>query len=238
MDEELKYKIAKLCHGLVQLEREFFFGPEDDERWLPTHQIENARAMCPPFVGERYSPGGLAIVGINPGGGTLKTESENYGDSIKYPHIHAFKAETTGFEKAYWQNFNSAFLEAEQSYQMYSQNLRPVLSAASREFDEICYLNVLQYRCLGNKYPGLVKNPEDNRNKIIAKAVKDFLQPFLELVQPSMVNFNGVAAYDYTSKFWEDLPFEYTIWNRNQIQLLRQEDNEKCDQALRNWANN
>jgi hypothetical protein len=60
---------AKLFHNLVQKERQVFFGEDDESSWMPKFQKNDAKTMCPPFMGEHYKPGGLIIMPINPGGG-------------------------------------------------------------------------------------------------------------------------------------------------------------------------
>lgn len=75
-----KNRVSGLCHELVQLEREFFFGTEDEQRWMPEFQKEYSAIMCPPFMGEKYKRKGLLLLGINPGVG--KSNNLNQGDEL------------------------------------------------------------------------------------------------------------------------------------------------------------
>ena len=49
---EFQIEAANLFHHQVQQERIEFFGDDDLVKWLPEFQRDDARCMCPPFMGK------------------------------------------------------------------------------------------------------------------------------------------------------------------------------------------
>ena len=222
--------VSKLCHELVQLEREFFFGTEDEQRWMPEFQKEYSAIMCPPFMGKKYKRKGLLLLGINPG--VAKSDNLNAGDELLYTTLSLFKNNKDNIDEIYWQQFVPAFVKAKKTFPIYRQHVEPSLMAAKKELEQICYLNILQYRCNKNNYP---KGKKD-LDKIMPKAINSFAKPFLSLADPGMVVFLGQWVKNQIHNFWDDFPYEYVVWDREQASTERRElSRKKCLNVLEEW---
>lgn len=226
-----KNSVAKLCHELVQLERAFFFGREDEQKWKPEFQEEYSSIMCPPFMGKKYKKRGLLLLGINPGVG--KSNNLNKGDKLLYAPLKMFKESKDNIEEIYWKDFIPAFMKAKKTFPIYRQHLEPSLLASKKELEQICYLNILQYRCNKNSYP---KSKKD-LDKIMPKTINNFTKPFLSLADPGMVVFLGQWVKNQISNYWDDFPYEHVVWDREQASTERREQSrKKCLNALKEWV--
>ena len=225
-----KSNVSKLCHELVQLEREFFFGTEDEQRWMPEFQKEYSAIMCPPFMGKKYKRKGLLLLGINPG--VAISDDLNTGDELLYTPLSLFKNSKDNIDEIYWQQFVPTFVKAKKTFPIYRQHVEPSLMAAKKELEQICYLNILQYRCNKNNYP---KGKKD-LDKIMPKTINSFAKPFLSLADPGMVVFLGQWVKNQIHNFWDDFPYEYVVWDREQASTERRElSRKKCLNVLENW---
>ena len=223
---------ATFFHALVQQERQEFFGINDSTKWLPEFQSEDAKGMCPPFMGKNYKKGGLVIIPINPGGGNETTEIRNSGDSFLYPIIHEFRSQRNGIEDFYWENFVPNFKKAKMTYPIY-QKMLPILGAARSSLDDICYFNFLPYRGKGNKYPTSKKD----MGHIIPNCIRRFVKPTLEFLKPSLVVAFGKQVDLYFDEYWDDLGFRKVSWNRERAprpSVLR--DREQSIICLEGWS--
>ena len=200
---------AKLFHQQVQQERIEFFGDDDLVKWMPDFQKEDARCMCPPFMGKNYKKGGLVIIPINPGGGNETSNKRNYGDSFLYPILHEFKGLQSDVVDFYWDTFVPKYKNAKMSYPIY-QKMLDILNASKTTLDDICYFNFLPYRGKANKYP---KSKRD-MSYIIPKCRKKFIEPVLNFLQPSLVVTFGKQVDVYINQFWHGFNYEIVSWNR------------------------
>ena len=229
---EFKEEVSKLAHQLVQIDRSVFFGIQDRTKWLPKYQLDNAKVMCPPFVGKNYSKGGLLLLGINPGGGGERAKNINEGDQKLYPIIKDFKKSKDEIYQKYWSSFASAFREVKPTWDIYPQHIEPVLNASEVTLDEICYLNVLQYRSRDDKYPDSISD----MNLVIKPSFENFVKPFIKLVAPSMVVCLGKQVDKYIKNYWATIPCKRLVWNRSRA--LKPEviiDREDCVKNLKLW---
>ena len=207
---EFQREAANFFHSVVQRERHEFFDVDDVAKWLPEFQSNDARCMCPPFMGNNYKKSGLVIVPINPGGGNETSEIRNSGDSLLYPIIHKFKSQKTSVENFYWEYFVPNFEIAMKTYPIY-QKMMPILEAAKVNLDDICYFNFLPYRGKANKYP---KSKRDMEN-IIPNCIEKFVKPALNFLDPSLIVAFGKQVDIYIEDFWGDFNFARISWNRD-----------------------
>ena len=223
---------AELFYKLVKLERKEFFGNDDLFKWLPEFQVDDAKCMCPPFLGKNYKKGGLVILPINPGGGNEKDDARNYGDSILYPVCHKFKSLENNIAEYYWDSFVPTFIEAKMSYSIY-QKMFDVLQTSQTTLDDICYFNFLPYRGKSNKYPATKKDMLD----IIPKCREKFVEPVLDFLRPSLVISFGKQVDTYIREYWGNFQHEKVSWNRARAEtesVLKERELSK--KVLRDWA--
>ena len=231
--EIFKHEIAKLSNQLVQLERQEFFGNNDEEKWLPFFQSKDASVMCPPYVGKNYKEGGLVIIPINPGGGNETSEQRNYGDSILYPILHEFKGTRNNFDKYYWDTLVPAFRKAKPTWKIY-KDMFPILNATKCNLDNIAYFNFLPFRGRYNKYP----TTQSDMNFIIPNSINKFVKPTLNLLKPSLIVTFGKQVDTYIHRYWEKFNYETISWNRARAateSVLR--ERQQSLEKLNNWEN-
>ena len=223
---------AELFHNYVQIEREEFFGNDDLIKWLPEFQLDDAKCMCPPFMGKKYKRGGLIILPINPGGGNEKNDVRDDGDSILYPVCHEFKSLEKNIAEYYWESFVPTFINAMMSYPIY-QKMTDILKSSQSTLDDICYFNFLPYRGKSNKYPASKKDMLD----IVPKCRDKFVEPVLDFLKPSLVISFGKQVDTYIREYWGNFQFEKVSWNRARVEtesVLK--ENELSKKTLRDWA--
>ena len=138
---------------MVQLKRSELFGSDDVKKWLPDFQIEDAKTMCPPFMGSNYNRGGLIILPINPGGGNVTSDIREGGDNLLYPLVHEFKGLKNNVPEFYWDTFVPNFIDIKKSYSIYTKGISDILNASGTSLNDICYFNFLPFRGRGNSYP-------------------------------------------------------------------------------------
>lgn len=232
--DDFQKEAADFFHSLVQQERNEFFGSNDSIKWLPEFQSEDARCMCPPFMGKNYKKGGLIIIPINPGGGNEISDVRNFGDSILYPILHEFKGQKKDVTTFYWERFVPKFKEAKMSYPIY-QKMLPILESANSDLDDICYFNFLPYRGRGNKYPA----SRQDMCQIIPNCIEKFIKPTLIFLKPSLVVAFGKQVDVYIDEFWNDFAYERVSWNRARAPrppVLK--DREQSQKQLKYWSEN
>ena len=223
---------AELFHKLVKLEREEFFGNDDLVKWLPEFQVDDAKCMCPPFVGKNYQKGGLVILPINPGGGNEGNDVRNKGDSILYPVCHQFKSLENNIAEYYWKSFVPTFINAKMSYPIYLK-MTDILQSSQTTLDDICYFNFLPYRGKSNKYP---KTKRD-MSHIVPKCREKFVEPVLHFLRPSLVVCFGKKVDTYIKEYWGNFQYERVSWNRaraDKESVLKERELSK--KVLRDWA--
>lgn len=229
---DFKNASATLFHELVQLERSRFFGEKDVDLWMPKFQTDDARTMCPPFMGKNYKPGGLIIIPINPGGGNGTSEQRNYGDSFLYPIIHEFKSLEFEVGRFYWETFVPNFKKAKMSYSIYNKML-DILEASETTLDDICYFNFLPYRVIGNRYPA----SKSDMSEIIPRCRENFVEPLLTHLRPSIVVTFGKQVDVYIREYWDDFEFNVVSWNRARAPTRSvMKEREISLERLRRWA--
>ena len=229
---DFQKEVAELFHHFVQIERKEFFGNNDLVKWLPEFQIDDAKCMCPPFMGKNYKRGGLIILPINPGGGNEKNDVRNYGDSILYPVCHNFKSLENNIAEYYWESFVPTFINAKMSYPIYSK-ITDILQCSQTTLDDICYFNFLPYRGKSNKYPATKKEILD----IVPKCREIFVEPLLDFLRPSLVVAFGKQVDTYIIECWRNFPFEKVSWNRARVETeLVLKEREFSKKVLRDWA--
>ena len=207
---DFKNIIAKEFHNFVRLERDIFFEKHDDINWLPKYQADDAKIMCPPFVGENYKQGGLVIIPINPGGGNEKTNIRSDIGNLIYPSLYEFKDLNQNIENYYWEVFVPKFKEATIAYPIYKQ-MSDIFKYSETTLDDVAFFNFLPYRGKDNKYP--IKKIE--MDSIIPACIKYFVKPALDIIKPSLVVTFGTQVDIYIENYWKNFEYQKVSWNRS-----------------------
>lgn len=201
--------VIKELWKLVQVTRQQIFGSDDDQIWMPAHQQQDASIMVPPFFGNNYRPGGILLLGINPGGGDYKNEHRNYGDSLVYPIAHAFTScDASSADLVYINQFRPAFVTAKPTWPIYHQHLAPLLKAASIGLQEIAYFNFIPYRCRKNRYPVATRSP------IIERCSRLIVNPLVSVLEPSLIVCVGKTVHDWFDLHLPNQNASLVFWDR------------------------
>ena len=220
-------------HSVVQVERGAIFGADDQQVWLPKSLMDDAKVMCPAYLGEEYAERGLVLVGINPGGGKDNPPIRNGGDALVYPAIQEFKtASNARAMDTYVHRFRPNFEVALQSWQIYPQHIRPILHASKSALANMAYLNILPYRCRDNKYP-----KTKACRYIVDNALNLCFIPIMRALNPSMIVFLGQQALEWGSPIADDLGCAKVTWDRERAATPRRKaSRDLCIATLNDWA--
>ena len=134
----------------ARISRADLYGATQDPQ-LPINLVEDARIPFLGFAGERYLPGGVVLLAINPGGGG-NAYCRLPRDIQLLSLIEAFiksSPETAG------KNFDAMsnnYAEQAQAWNLW-RILFPILQACGKELNEVTYLNCFPYRTKEDRMP-------------------------------------------------------------------------------------
>jgi hypothetical protein len=165
--------------------RALFFGTPD--ACLPASRSplvsDDDRLLQPGFVGPLYRPGGLLVLGINPGNGSSTHRSVS--DSAMMPALSELERSPTE------QNLVAAMQAQQAAFPTWlaSVDISPMLSELGVQTDEIAYFNALPYRVEGNSaqkaFPNLNRKTD---------AAKHWVRPMLDVLCPGVILAHGRKA--------------------------------------------
>lgn len=137
--------LADLWHTRSQVTRSDIFGAQDDAL-RPVLPQSQADVSVPGMVGPAYKPGGLAIVSINPAGGT-DTFEPTKGDEALYD---AAKAIAQTSEVAVFEAMNDAYIAGMPSWGAQWRHIRDIVEAAGSDLRRLAYPYLVPFRTRGD----------------------------------------------------------------------------------------
>jgi hypothetical protein len=138
--------ILDTFHDVARLRREELFG---DNRLTPITCIEDAQTAAMGWVGRDYTPSGILMIGINPGGGT-DTYRRNPTDALLYGRLRAFRDATGGARSAAFTAANDTWVSIQRTHAIW-RLISEVLAAARIRAEQAAFLNMLPFRTRGDK---------------------------------------------------------------------------------------
>ena len=181
---------AELWHECAKITREDIFGPEDTirpayKRTLLNWQID---VTAVGMVGQRYEPGGLVILSVNPAGGKDNYQS-NHSPSKKkrademYERMRNLRNADRildAFEKS-----NSAILNNYPDWGSMTDYCNQILDSANKVFRDIAYLHVVPFRTRGDK--GSEMNSSEVGKSYLRSGFYIHVKRQLDILSPSHV---------------------------------------------------
>ena len=203
-------RAAELWQECANITREDIFGADDAlrpvyKRTLLNWQIDVAAVG---MVGERYEPGGIVILSVNPAGGKENYQS-NHSPSRKQRSDEMYErmkdlrnadSVLLAFEES-----NKAILNNYPDWASMANYCNEILTAVNRVFRDIAYLHVVPFRTIGDK--GSEMNASEVGKSYLINGFGKHLKRQLDILAPS-----HIITVDRPS---EDAANRYQLFDRN-----------------------
>jgi len=179
VDAALARRAAPLWRRILRKNPAQVFGSE----FHPLLQRNSGDLLAQPgYVGERYSPGGLIFVSMNPGGGP----SEGLGrrDIAQYKCLRALRNSSEDDAASRFRELTGRLAEWMPGWKIIRNFVEPVLGYAHLEFDQVAYVNLLKWRT--RKSSGLTR--------LYSLSWQDHTADQISLLRPSVVVAIGANA--------------------------------------------
>jgi hypothetical protein len=111
----------------------------------------------PGYVGRSYHPGGLVVIGQNPGNGR---DGLTPPDERQYQFLYELRDAKGSSErlKAYRSLMTTLETEVMTTWKIVRNVVEPLLGQLGLKFDEIAYLNLMKFRTISNSPPEMLYN--------------------------------------------------------------------------------
>jgi hypothetical protein len=133
-------------HNVAQLRREHVFP---DDRLLPITHQEDARTAATGWIGRDYQPGGIVLLGVNPGGGGDGYRG-NPTDAELYRQLREFRDAPPARRGVAFAELCSSWVAIQRTHSIW-RVIAATLDAAGATVDEVAFLNMLPFRTREDK---------------------------------------------------------------------------------------
>lgn len=181
-------EIAEVWRRDARLTRGDIFGPDDplrpvyENRGNLDWQIDVAAAG---MVGTGYRPGGLAILSINPAGGSSTSRTDFLSDRMYEGFKHLRIAAKGRHALAAFEESNKAFITSMQSWGSMTRYLEQIRKAMSWDYEDIAYLYVVPFRTRGDNGSQMERTIRGRNH--IEKGYENHLKGQLDLLSPGLL---------------------------------------------------
>ncbi len=148
-------RLASVWESILQLSHREFF--DDFSRHVIDREHGHDKLPQPGFVGRSYRPGGLILIGQNPGNGRGGLTSP---DERQYQLLYDLRDANSSSKrlKAYRNLMTALETEVMITWNIVQNVVKPLLDELGLTFDKIAYLNLMKFRTIGNDPPGTLYN--------------------------------------------------------------------------------
>ena len=180
--------IAELWRQGARLIRADIFGPDDplrpvyENRGNLDWQVDVAAVG---MVGTGYRPGGLAILSINPAGGSPMSRTNFLSDRMYEGFKHLRNAAKGRDALAAFEESNKAFIASMQNWGSMTSYLKQIREAMSWDYEDIAYLYVVPFRTRGDNGSQMERTIRGRDH--IGKGYEKHLKGQLDLLSPRLV---------------------------------------------------
>ncbi|NSW54173.1 MAG: hypothetical protein HPY85_16855 [Anaerolineae bacterium] len=194
--DEFRTRIAEHMWRMTQIPREEIFGFADE--LMPDVDVEDAKVMHAGYIGINYQPGGVLIIGRNPGGGG--GSKKDNGNEILYPELRKFKQLTFSKEHrtnvvAQFEITNKVYAKVVKYWEIW-EAFEKIQELTYQDFSQFAFINLLPYRTTDNER----ETPETRKNSWIK-----FTHPTINALAPSVLivlgGVNGGNVSKLCNKF-------------------------------------
>ncbi|MGH9631695.1 MAG: hypothetical protein ACRD7E_25595 [Bryobacteraceae bacterium] len=175
----MRQRAAGLWRRILTSDPDAIFGPEAS-RLLNRGPAD--RLAQPGYMGQRYRPGGLVFVSMNPGPGPLG--GLNPADQLQYKTLEALRDADDSAVCARFDEVTEVLADIMPGWHIHRNFVTPVLEAWKLNFSEVAYVNLLKWRITSSS--GLAR--------LYKLSWDDHTRGQLELLAPSRVIAIGTDA--------------------------------------------
>ena len=181
-------EIAELWRRGARLIRADIFGPDDplrpvyENRGNLDWQVDVAAVG---MVGTGYRPGGLAILSINPAGGSPTSRTDFLSDRMYEGFKHLRNAAKGRHALVAFEESNKAFIASMQSWGSMTRYLDQIRKAMNWDYEDIAYLYLVPFRTRGDNGSQMERTIRGRGH--IEKGYEKHLKRQLDLLSPGLV---------------------------------------------------
>ena len=183
--------LALLVHENTQVSRKQIFGSNESAS-RPISLPNDAETMFAGYVGAEYAPGGLVLLGINPGGGGDAYTRRTSDDQVFYPFLERLKTAPPDARLEAFEDVNRTSVPILQQWNLW-RIVRPTIEAAGRTIQQVAYLNAVPYRTRQDKPPLLAAQ---------RRAWEQLTGPFIPALEPAAIVALGMKAGRVLVRFY------------------------------------
>ncbi len=188
MPSSSRSEIAKLWRQGAQLTRKDVFGPDDPLRPVyerPSSLDWQIDVAAPGMVGSGYRSGGVAILSINPAGGSPKSRSDLLSDRM-YEKFKGLRGVAQGRQALdAFEASNEAFIASMRHWGSMTRYLELIQQAMKWRHENIAYLYVVPFRTRGDKGSQMERTIRGRDH--IEKGYQKHLKGQLDLLSPGRI---------------------------------------------------
>jgi hypothetical protein len=156
------------------------------------------------YIGPRFRPGGIVLVGHSPNSG------EKRGKEIFVERDRRLVAKMKAFRDNGSSQALADLMEEERRETQYwrlSWAISGSLSRLGCNFEEVAIINLLPFTAYDAERPALGRSSCPTWPKVVS----DFLQPWLDATQPGTVIWLGKDAYSKAKRHWPAVPVDAVV---------------------------
>lgn len=172
-------RAASLWQRILRTDRQKLFGA-DAARLLDRH--EGDKLAQPGYVGPSYQPGGLVLVGMNPGGGPQ--DGLGPADRDMYSASQAVREASPDELVPAFRLLTARLAEVMPTWKLHRNVVALVLAGTGRTMDDIAYVNLLKWRT----------DSSSGLSRLYKLSWADHTREQIELLAPGHVVGVGVDA--------------------------------------------
>lgn len=214
-------RLAQLWQAAARVDRADYFGgqAEDEARFMPVVNRDDARTASPGYLGTRYRPGhGPLLLGINPGGGgtnAARVESVRANRPV-YRALRGFRdASPEGLPVAF-EGLNGAMARVMLTWPIGKLYQAVIDAKAEWTLEHLAVMNIVPYRTRPGKHPP---------KKAVEVGWRTLVEPSLQELDPAVVFALGAKPRNAI------LDWGGPKWNRRLRYLERQRNDTRVTPA-------
>lgn len=198
-------EIAALWRQGARLARGDIFGPDDSLR--PVYESRSALedqidVVALGMVGARYLSGGLAILSINPAGGSPTSRTNYFSDRMYERFRDLRNAVENDCALVPFEDSNKAFIASMQRWGSMTGYLTQIQDAMRWNHEDIAYLYVIPFRTKGDNGSRMTQSRKGCDH--IEQGYRKHLKGQLALLSPGLILAMDKPSYDIAERYRDE----------------------------------
>jgi hypothetical protein len=201
MNHDLDFNAAasELWRRIVNVPNSAVFGDSHPDMRMKGNDFD--QMPQPGFVGRSYRPGGLLLIGKNPGNDRVKGIMSD-PDQTQYVLLKGLK-ESSGGElavKAFEDLMTALSVSVMPEWAIFKNVVRPLLDGLGLSLDQISYSNMMKFHTKSNEF-----------SKLLFERSWEITSEQIRLLDPSVIVVLGISTSDQFAKYYRDSARVYKI---------------------------